>query len=50
MSARNYHSPQRRLISYALLIFFALVYVAPFLIQTATSFKTEPTQRPTACL
>ena len=38
----NYRSTQRRLVSYAMLIFFALIYLAPFLIQTANSFKTDP--------
>ena len=42
MSGRSYRSPRRRLVSYVLLIFFALLYVAPFLIQTANSFKTDP--------
>jgi multiple sugar transport system permease protein len=42
MSARNYRSPTRRAVSYGLLSFAALLYVSPFLIQTANSFKTDP--------
>lgn len=42
MSARSYRSPARRALSYGLLSFAALLYVSPFLIQTANSFKTDP--------
>lgn len=34
-------SPVRKLIVYGLLVFFALVYVYPFIIQLVTSFKTN---------
>ncbi len=34
--------PSRRLLGYALLVVLALVYVVPFAIQIATSFKTDP--------
>jgi multiple sugar transport system permease protein len=42
VSGRNYTSPHRRLIAYGLLIFFALLYIAPFFLQVANSFKTDP--------
>ncbi|GAA1652092.1 carbohydrate ABC transporter permease [Catellatospora bangladeshensis] len=32
----------RRMLAYAVLILFALVFLYPFVIQTATAFKTEP--------
>ena len=41
MSIRTYSPPWRRGIGYALLIFFAVVFIGPFLIQLATSFKTD---------
>jgi multiple sugar transport system permease protein len=41
MSAHSYSPPWRRGIGYALLIFFAVVFIGPFLIQLATSFKTD---------
>jgi len=42
VSARTAGSPRRRTIFYVLLILFALVYLLPFAIQIATSFKTDP--------
>lgn len=41
MSARNYSPPWRRTAGYVALIAFGLVFVGPFLIQLATSFKTD---------
>jgi multiple sugar transport system permease protein len=41
MSARSYSPPWRRGIGYVLLILFAVVFIGPFLIQLATSFKTD---------
>ena len=41
MSAHNYSPPWRRGVGYALLILFGLVFIGPFLIQLATSFKTD---------
>ena len=41
MSARDYSPPWRRGFGYAALILFGLVFVGPFLIQLATSFKTD---------
>jgi len=42
----RYGSPARRAVSriggYAVLIFFALIFIYPFIIQLASSFKTEP--------
>lgn len=41
MSARRHGSPARRSVSYTLLILFALIYIGPFAIQIATSFKSD---------
>jgi multiple sugar transport system permease protein len=41
MAARTYSPPWRRGIGYAVLILFGLVFIGPFLIQLATSFKTD---------
>lgn len=41
MSVRTYSPPSRRALGYAALIVFGLVFVGPFLIQLATSFKTD---------
>lgn len=41
MSARNYSPPWRRSLGYLALIVFGLVFIGPFLIQLATSFKTD---------
>jgi multiple sugar transport system permease protein len=41
MPARNYSPPSRRALGYVLLVVFGLVFVGPFLIQLATSFKTD---------
>jgi multiple sugar transport system permease protein len=41
MSAHNYSPPWRRGVGYALLILFGLVFIGPFLIPLATSFKTD---------
>lgn len=41
MSARNYSPPWRRTVGYVGLIVFGLVFIGPFLIQLATSFKTD---------
>ncbi len=42
MSTRNYQPPWRRAISYAFLALLALIFIGPFIITIATSFKTEP--------
>ena len=42
MSTRNYQPPWRRAISYAFLALLALIFIGPFVITIATSFKTEP--------
>ncbi len=41
MSVRTYSPPWRRSLGYVALIVFGLVFVGPFLIQLATSFKTD---------
>lgn len=41
MSTRDYSPPWRRTVGYVALIAFGLVFVGPFLIQLATSFKTD---------
>lgn len=41
MSTRDYSPPWRRGLGYAALAVFALVFIGPFLIQLATSFKTD---------
>ena len=41
MSVRTYSPPWRRGLGYAALLLFALFFVGPFLIQLATSFKTD---------
>jgi multiple sugar transport system permease protein len=41
VSVRSYSPPWRRGLGYAALIAFALVFIGPFLIQLATSFKTD---------
>lgn len=40
MSARS-HSPKAHWLRYALLILFSLIFIGPFLIQLANSFKTD---------
>lgn len=42
MSARSYQPPWRRAVGYAFLIFLAVIFIAPFVISVANSFKTEP--------
>ena len=42
MSTRSYQPPWRRALSYAFLALLALVFIFPFAITVATSFKTEP--------
>ena len=42
MSTRSYRSPARRTLGYVVLAFFALLYIFPFIITVATSFKTDP--------
>ena len=42
MSTRNYQPPWRRAISYGFLAVLALIFIWPFVITVATSFKTEP--------
>jgi multiple sugar transport system permease protein len=42
MSTRNYQPPWRRAISYGFLAVLALIFIGPFVITIATSFKTEP--------
>jgi multiple sugar transport system permease protein len=41
MSTRSYQPPYRRAIGYVLLTFFALLFIGPFVITIATSFKTD---------
>jgi multiple sugar transport system permease protein len=41
MSARSYQPSYRRVIGYAVLVFFALIFIFPFVITIATSFKTD---------
>jgi multiple sugar transport system permease protein len=41
-SSQSYTPPWRRSIGYVALAVFALIYIGPFLIQLATSFKTAP--------
>ncbi len=41
MSTRSYQPPYRRAIGYILLTFFALLFIGPFVITIATSFKTD---------
>lgn len=41
MSARSYQPLYRRAIGYTLLTFFALLFIGPFVITIATSFKTD---------
>jgi len=41
VSAQDYSPPWRRGLGYAALIAFGLIFVGPFLIQLATSFKTD---------
>jgi multiple sugar transport system permease protein len=42
MSARSYQPPWRRALGYAFLILLAVIFIAPFVISVANSFKTEP--------
>jgi multiple sugar transport system permease protein len=42
MSARSYQPPWRRAAGYAFLILLAVIFIAPFVISVANSFKTEP--------
>ncbi len=42
MSARNYQPPWRRAVGYAFLVVLAVIFIAPFVITVANSFKTEP--------
>jgi multiple sugar transport system permease protein len=42
VSARNYQPPWRRLVGYAFLVLLAVIFIAPFVITVANSFKTEP--------
>jgi multiple sugar transport system permease protein len=42
MSARGYQPPWRRAVGYAFLILLAVIFIAPFVISVANSFKTEP--------
>jgi multiple sugar transport system permease protein len=42
MSTRNYQPPWRQAINYAFLALLALIFIGPFVITIATSFKTEP--------
>jgi multiple sugar transport system permease protein len=42
VSARSYRSRPRQVIVYVLLVIFALLYLAPFALQIANSFKTNP--------
>jgi multiple sugar transport system permease protein len=41
MTAHDYTPPWRRGLGYAGLILFGLIFIGPFLIQLATSFKTD---------
>jgi multiple sugar transport system permease protein len=41
VSALRYQSPRRRALGYVVLAFFALLYIFPFVITVATSFKTD---------
>ncbi len=41
MSARPYRSARRQALSYALLVVFAVLFLGPFLLQIANSFKTD---------
>lgn len=41
MSTRSYQSARRRALSYVLLVAFAAVFLGPFLLQIANSFKTD---------
>jgi multiple sugar transport system permease protein len=41
MSIRQTPHPWRRALGYAVLIFFAVLYIYPFIISVATSFKTD---------
>jgi multiple sugar transport system permease protein len=40
--SRGFRSPQRQLVTYGLLILFAAIFIAPFLLEAANSFKTDP--------
>ena len=42
MRGRSYSPPWRRRLGYVALVGFAVIYIGPFLIQIATSFKTDP--------
>jgi multiple sugar transport system permease protein len=42
MSARAYQPPWRRVVGYTFLVLLAVIFIAPFVISVATSFKTEP--------
>jgi multiple sugar transport system permease protein len=42
MTARSYQPPWRRAVGYAFLILLAVIFIAPFVISVANSFKTEP--------
>lgn len=42
MSTRSYQPPWRHALSYAVLVLVALIFIFPFAITVATSFKTEP--------
>lgn len=41
MSVRRKTSPWRRALGYAVLVLFAVIYILPFVISVATSFKTD---------
>jgi multiple sugar transport system permease protein len=41
-AVRGRRSPSRRVLAYVALIAFALLFLGPFVIQIATSFKTDP--------
>ncbi|MEP6851812.1 MAG: carbohydrate ABC transporter permease [bacterium] len=41
MSTRSYTSAPRRTLGYLALVVFAVIYLGPFIIQIATSFKTD---------
>lgn len=42
MASQSHTSPRRRVLGYAALIIFALLFLGPFFIQIATAFKTDP--------
>lgn len=40
--SRGFRTPQRQVVMYGLLVLFAAIFIGPFLLEAANSFKTDP--------